>query len=168
MVHYVKVGFGVELLLVTTQCILFIYLSDWLLMWDESKSTNFVVHYVRTLFSDGRRFLTLKRTQQHQCTFNLVTLRYCNSKFTNIVIIAIGILTLRVSCQNKSMTNSTLKCQVHSSCSINHSFFSPLQSMFNQSTSVQDELQYFLDMLIHHLIMLKFTLFDKENIDVKA
>jgi hypothetical protein len=63
------------------------------------------------------------------------------------------------------MANSTLECQAHSSC---HSFFSPLQSMFNQSTSVLDELQYFLDMLIHNLIILRFKLFEKENIDVKA
>lgn len=40
--------------------------------------------------------------------------------------------------------------------------------MFNQSTSVLDELQYFLDMLIHNLIMLRFKLFEKENIDVKV
>lgn len=40
--------------------------------------------------------------------------------------------------------------------------------MFNQSTSMLNELQYFLDMLIHNLIMLKFKLFEKENIDVKA
>lgn len=87
----------------------------------------------------------------------------------NNLIIAIGILTLCISCQNKSMTNSTLECQAHSSCSINHSFFSPLQSMFSQSTSVLDELQYFLDMLIHNLnIILRFKLFEKENINVKA
>jgi hypothetical protein len=86
----------------------------------------------------------------------------------NNLIIAIGILTLCISCQNKIMTNSTLECQAHFSCSINNSFFSPLQSMFNQSTSVLDELQYFLDMLIHNLIMLRFKLFEKENIDVKV
>lgn len=67
------------------------------MMQDEGKSTNFVVHYVRTLFSDGSIFLTLKRIQQHQCTFNLVILKYYNSKFMNNLIIAIDICTLCVS-----------------------------------------------------------------------